>query len=826
MDATPQQAPSNLITRKPSFDGIQGYMDLEYGDYDHKRFTGALNVPVSDALAFRVAGTALKRDGYIENKAGGQIPGVDDDVDGRDHYALRITGAWKISERANLWVMYDRFDEDSSRSWEAPSVCKQSALPVNAGCEPNQFGRDRSHPSTNSIGILMGLEGIIPLGARDAATGLQFDFPRPELNAREVHWDGNAHWNLDEEVWAFGLDWESDRWRLSATGGYQQTDWRTTYPNPARGFPEPFRIGASSANPSALWPTSAFPGPTGFLRTDGECNIDAYQAGAHGGCIADVDQMRTSGFALFQDQLEYWTLEAKLHSTFEGPVNFLLGANYALREGSGEFVFLSNLADMLTAQSVGGFPRIYPGFGGYEKAGEETENYAIFAELYWQLSDAVKITLGMRYNEDTRRPNIAQFGLSSFDANFFLGGLLGPDPLWVRGPLLGYVFGAPDPGAVALAEYYGAADAIGAANSLPELISALQIVPPIERPGEQRALLERPSELQYTEWSGRFVVDWLITPTTLVYAKYNRGFRPGVPGFATGPDLDSEIVDSFEIGAKTRLFGDSVSLSTAAFVYTYHDMQISPGTGAQFEGLNVDVNGRGVEIDAVWQPPKVPNLAINLAYGWLHVEIEDYAEFDERNRTQGNPEYVALTAFDAFGASYIAPVAEVLPLVDQAIATGRAIGEVAAPGTVYPNGIPAYFSRAYLDANGVGTLDGLPADMKGNRLRHSPEHSVNIGAAYSWFLTPGSVTARWDYYWQAKSFGNVFNSPYDKIDGWGQHGASLTFESASNRWVTRLWIRNIANEDNVIARTNRQQIVYGEPRIYGMSVRYNVGDGS
>lgn len=138
----------NLVTRRPSFDGVVGYADIEFGDYDHKRFTGALNVPVTDALAFRVAGTALQRDGYIENKAGGQIPGVDDDLDGRDYYAVRVTGAWKITDQVNLWVMYDRLDESSNRVWRAPAVCKQSALPV-LGCEPNEFGRDLPHPGTS-----------------------------------------------------------------------------------------------------------------------------------------------------------------------------------------------------------------------------------------------------------------------------------------------------------------------------------------------------------------------------------------------------------------------------------------------------------------------------------------------------------------------------------------------------------------------------------------------------------------------------------------------------------------------------------------------------
>lgn len=60
----------NLVTRRPDFDGLGGYVDLEYGDYDHVRLEGALNLAINDQFAIRVAGVSLERDGYIENKTG------------------------------------------------------------------------------------------------------------------------------------------------------------------------------------------------------------------------------------------------------------------------------------------------------------------------------------------------------------------------------------------------------------------------------------------------------------------------------------------------------------------------------------------------------------------------------------------------------------------------------------------------------------------------------------------------------------------------------------------------------------------------------------
>jgi outer membrane receptor protein involved in Fe transport len=807
----------NMVTRRPGFEGFDGYLELELGEYDHQRIEGAANLPVNDRLALRIAGNALKRDGYVENTAGGQIPGVNNDVDGRDQYALRITGAWQISDHNDLWMMYDRFDEDSSRAWEAPTVCKQSALPVNLGCEPNHFGRDLPHPGQGFVGVSMGLEGMIPLGARDASTGLNYEYPRPQLGPREVHWDGNSDWRLVEEVWNLGFEHRADRWSWDVLGGYQLTNWRSETPNSSRNYPLGFTLGATDENPSGLWPTSGFP-DTQKLRTTEGCEWDAYRAGVLGGCIEDVPQTRGVAYFISDIRTEYWFVETKLRAVINDAMTVLIGANYSDQEERGYRAFISNTSDMFSLESIGGLPPLYPGLGAFE--GETAgENYAVFGELYWQLSPDVKLTLGLRYNRDEKRSLGAVPLLQSVDVN--AAGFLGPEPVWVRGTLLSYLSGEPDASAVALADYYGATDAISAASDFDELITALQLVPPAEELGEVRALSGQPDELTFKEWGGRAVLDWVVNPDTMLYAKYVRGFLPGSVGLQAAPDIDSERIDSFEVGAKLRLLEDTLSLNFAAFLYRYHDMRVGPGTGTQIDALNVDVDGHGAELDITWRPARLPNLTLNFAYGWVNVELaEDYEEIDDRDLTQGNPAYIAL---NSFGSHYVAPIAEVLPLVDQAIAEGAAIGEAGAPGTVYPNGIPSYFNRAYLEANGVTTLNGILAQMKGNQPRHAPEHNVNLGIAYSWFLSPGTITARWDYYWQDVSYGGVFNSPYDKIDSWGQHNASLIFESADGRWDARLWGRNLGDEENVYGRGNRSQIVYGEPRIYGVSLRYNWG---
>jgi len=95
----------------------------------------------------------------------------------------------------------------------------------------------------------------------------------------------------------------------------------------------------------------------------------------------------------------------------------------------------------------------------------------------------------------------------------------------------------------------------------------------------------------------------------------------------------------------------------------------------------------------------------------------------------------------------------------------------------------------------------------------------------------GSVTFRYDYYWQDDSYAREFNTKGDEIDSWDQHNASIIYDSADGRWNARAFIRNIADDDNVTGHYLASDTAgffrnyfLTEPRIYGASVRYNFGE--
>lgn len=57
----------NVLPRRPELGTFGGNVDLEYGNYDNKRGSAALNIPLGDKVALRIAGQIVDRDGYLSD---------------------------------------------------------------------------------------------------------------------------------------------------------------------------------------------------------------------------------------------------------------------------------------------------------------------------------------------------------------------------------------------------------------------------------------------------------------------------------------------------------------------------------------------------------------------------------------------------------------------------------------------------------------------------------------------------------------------------------------------------------------------------------------
>lgn len=830
----------NMVTNMPTFDGVEGFVDVEVGDYGHQRLKGMLNVPITDTFAIRVAGLRTERDGYIDNLAYGQVgtggetlTGIDDDVDGRDHWAARITASWEITERASLWVAYSEFDEDSDRVRVSNQICQRNSQPLQ-GCLPNGFGFDQPHQGTTTGGIFGGFFGALPFGSPTSDSA----FPRPALGFRDMHTDYEPIFQENEELWTAGFTYEFDQYTLSILGGQRdgeylaRQDYNMDVGSTFQSLPSLLPGNPVLLPPGTPFPTTAPAGGAGEDWTNPQCNYNDGTSGLRGGCVTDADMSRIFSYDQASSISEYWTAEVKLQSTFDGPFNFLVGASAYDSGSSSDYYVFSNTLDLLgTIQ--GAFPAGFNSTGAPDKKGLEQDGEAISAEMYYDITDEIKLTFGIRRNEDNKLVRDANVFLDAFFIG--LGDELSREP--------GFAQGSDDFNA-ARAELYGASDlfaaAVGTAPFSDERLAAIRAIPLVPQPGERRALTGSPSDFTFEETTGRIGIDWALSVDSMVYGFVSKGYKPGgfnppVSEAFQGDikfDFEPEEVISYEIGTKNSLLDGRLFLNGSLFFYDYEGLQITRIANNSSINDNIDTEIWGAEIEGMWLPEAVPGMQIDFAYSYLNTEITDGESVDPTNRTADNPAWITLNEFvtgPTAGVNYVADLAGVQAVTPTAIALGAALP---LPGTTYPDGTPSYYNRAFLDLVGVTTSNGLSQDLSGNSLPNSPEHTLKIGVAYTFNIPAiaGTLTPRIDYYWQDDMYSREFNTTGDNIDSWDQWNASLIYESDDGRWTARAWVRNLQDEDNITGHylTSDTSGFYRnyfltEPRIYGASLRYSFG---
>jgi iron complex outermembrane receptor protein len=97
----------NIITEKPNLNESEGYAELDVGERSHVVFEGAVNFPMSDTFAVRLAGYHSEEDGWVENLAGGP------DLIAHDKTAFRLSGRYE-TEKLTTDIMVEYEDRDQS----------------------------------------------------------------------------------------------------------------------------------------------------------------------------------------------------------------------------------------------------------------------------------------------------------------------------------------------------------------------------------------------------------------------------------------------------------------------------------------------------------------------------------------------------------------------------------------------------------------------------------------------------------------------------------------------------------------------------------------
>lgn len=134
-------------------------------------------------------------------------------------------------------------------------------------------------------------------------------------------------------------------------------------------------------------------------------------------------------------------------------------------------------------------------------------------------------------------------------------------------------------------------------------------------------------------YSGRAGVQFDITDSITSYATYSRSYKGpaynvyfNMQAIDTGV-LDPEESDSYELGLKSRLFGNRLTANLALFDTTYDNYQANffdlVGTAVVTRLINAgEVKTRGAEIDFSARP--LPELTLSGGLAYIEARIEDF----------------------------------------------------------------------------------------------------------------------------------------------------------------------------------------------------------
>ncbi|GAB3285626.1 TonB-dependent receptor [Parahaliea aestuarii] len=756
----------NFITQKPLLGEFDGYVKGELASYDSKKMQGAVNIPLGDLFAARLAGSWVERDGYSKNIATGN------DVDGRDQWSSRVGITFSPGERFTSTLSWEHFEEDSTRNGGARSMCiadpgpdmigstaitnEAASLYLSRGCDVGSIYQDSAYGNANSVATFGGryafLLGLVP--------GDVFANQPQSTDPREASYFIDPEYVVENDV----VTWDSS---LDLNEGLQL--------NLLLGWSEDTEYTRNGGDESGV----------GFFDTPltpGGVYTDFQSGPATGIRTLSIDDRWT----------EQRSVELRLQSDYDGPLNFNLGAFYFDVERE-NVTFVSTNSTSLFAQASG-LPLYFdenpdPAQSGYDghqylavKVPYELESQALFGELYWQAANDIKITLGLRYTDDTKR---------SDDVPALLFQPLG-------------------------------ADGIGTAGHPPS------------GPG---SITRR--EVSFDEWTGRLVLDWTpdlsFTEQTLVYASYSRGYKAGgfnPPDEPNNPDSFEpylpEYVNAYEIGTKNMFAGGRALLNVTAYYYDYKNYQIAFLEEFSARNTNVNAESMGLEIESQYAFDN--GFSADMILAWQDTEISDGQTYDPFDRTQGRED---LTYIVSPQNGCVVPTASLEPLVAliNAGVLPAAILANASPGDgndICEGGYTGPGNPLAALGIDIPASPGVIADIEGNELPNSPKFSYSIGLSYTTDILGWNTVFRADYSWKDESYATHFNGPNYEIESWDNANLSVTASNDQNGLTVQAFVRNLMDSDDTVIDygVNGQGVGQNrvatllDPRLYGLSVTW------
>lgn len=745
----------NVITKRPT-EELEGQFNFSMGDYGQLGVAGTVAGPITDWMRYRVGySRQAQNEGFLTNYSGLETEGGRKDdtyVEGQLEFDL--------GEDLDLWI------RGGTLSWD---VRKGAPGARTAGDDPYPYNQ-RFFNSTAELGP-NGWFGLAD--PNRVQVGSQTTNPAiTDPYAFNTDFTNFAHLNPTQEF-AVEAIYHAPGFDVKYLGGYVWYHYNLQQDQDG----------------------------TAVKR------FTCTTAMAAAGCTAGRTY-HTERVSDYNENRAWYSNEINLISTWEGPLQ-LIGGLYQYQENYNQIIFVSQLTDpggpvmglgnllagnfttplSVQAPFTGRYINSGPPHGGslmFRTNNQGINNaYGAFLQTDYEVNDQLKITAGIRWSTDIMDTREYARVINHYNVQAAIAPLFGPAAAFLPIKIdVTNTLGGPDPTTVSPTNPCGFAGQgvvnvnVTAANSTAASCPGGNS-PDKTRYGvyiDQFGNSYRDIEASWEEVTGVVGIDWTPDDDTLVYAKYNRGYKPGGLGCAATfctqvatPFTDKELVDAFELGAKREWTDWNLTTNATLFYYDYQGYQVSntivpddpdgagplPRPAAYAAYVNLpQVETLGFELETMWYP--TDNLRFIFNYGYTDPSIG------------ASPSLVH--ALDPYAFD---PAAQ--PQGPEAC--------VSTPPAANPN-VP--------NPNCVG-IQGQSLD--GNILPFSPKNKIALNGTYTWDFEDGStLDASLSYFWQDISFSNIFNRSYTKIPAWDQTDGRISWTSSDGAFTLIGFVRNMFDE--------------------------------
>jgi iron complex outermembrane receptor protein len=576
----------SIFTALPKFDGIGGYIEGSYGNYNAYEIEGAITGPVSEQVALRVDGGYRKRDGYIKDA------NSDRRLNEIDRYNVR---AQALIDTGDITF---RLIGDYAETDEA---C----------CGVVNVQRGQTAPAIQAIAQAQGRVGIYTGPGSDRIMAVS---PNRGYSEQVRDWgvSGELNWDFGDismtSITAY-RKWRATRDQDIDFSGIDRA-YRDDYRTELRDFTQELRFQGSAFGGKLDWLVGGF-----YLNEELKLR-DTVRIGADGNRYLDTLLNGATRSALLPTGAQFY---GSLGSTVPLFGQVLLAQNpiVAPPPAAGQPpVRLLNIAPpgspLFTYLNT-------PLTGNPSGSGNNddlfrvrTNAFALFTHNIINITDQVSLTLGARWNHESKKLDATINSVT---------------------PACGF-FTSTDPRAATYRALIQGANA-----ALYQNLFLLSCNPAVNSQFNGSYEDDRTED----KITGTVKLAFKASDQLLVYGSYDRGYKSGgynldqasfdsVTLGGNGPQATDlafgpETVDSYEVGVKfspNRAF----TFNIAGFYGKYRDLQNLVFSGNNFVVQNIESStSKGVEAEAIIRPSR--DLSFRFGYTLLD------AKYDESNNFTG-----------------------------------------------------------------------------------------------------------------------------------------------------------------------------------------------